>query len=142
MQVEEDSLGSGKHKVGGGEQHYCPSNYVALSSDNSWYLFTEKWIKTVYKTGLPDVPSVEGGTLPRETLKQLLLREEMMWDKLANSEYGSLLSTDGSLDTWSWSLNVPVLNSLSEDDEVSACSLTVLQCYSRLLHLTYTELMI
>ena len=41
-----------------------------------------------------------------------------MWDKVAKSEYGPLLSTDGSLDTWSWSLNVPVLNSLSEDDEV------------------------
>ncbi|XAR48028.1 RNA helicase [Bertholletia excelsa] len=27
-----------------------PSYYVALGSDNSWYLFTEKWIKTVYKT--------------------------------------------------------------------------------------------
>ncbi|KAF8775958.1 hypothetical protein HU200_004093 [Digitaria exilis] len=132
--VEEDSLGSGKHKIGGGEQHYCPSYYVALSSDNSWYLFTEKWIKTVYKTGLPDVPSVEGGTLPRETLKQLLLREEMMWDKLANSEYGSLLSTDGSLDTWSWSLNVPVLNSLSEDDEVERFSQEhqdAVECYKQ-----------
>ena len=42
----------------------------------------------------------------------------IMWDKVAKSEYGPLLSTDGSLDTWSWSLNVPVLNSLSEDDEV------------------------
>ncbi|PUZ77512.1 hypothetical protein GQ55_1G377800 [Panicum hallii var. hallii] len=122
MVEEEDSLGTGKHKVDSGEQLYCPSYYVALSSDNSWYLFTEKWIKTVYKTGLPAVPSIEGGTLPRETLKQLLLREEMMWDKLAKSEYGSLLSMDGSLDTWSWSLNVPVLNSLSEDDEVERFS--------------------
>jgi hypothetical protein len=124
--VEDGSLGTGKEKFDGGEQIYYPSYYVALSSDNSWYLFTEKWIKTVYKTGLPAVPSVEGGPLPRETLKQLLLREEMMWDELAKSEYGSLLSMDGSLDTWSWSLNVPVLNSLSEDDEVSSCSLTLL----------------
>ena len=139
---EEDSPGTGKHKVDSGEQLYCPSYYVALSSDNSWYLFTEKWIKTVYKTGLPAVPSVEGGTLPRETLKQLLLREEMMWDKLAKSEYGSLLSMDGSLDTWSWSLNVPVLNSLSDDDEVSTCSLTILGNCCRVLDLTYTELMI
>ena len=116
--MEDDSLVSGKQKLDSGEQLYCPSYYVALSSDNSWCLFTEKWIKTVYKTGLPAVASVEGGTLPRETLKQLLLREELMWDKVAKSEYGSLLSMDGSLDTWSWSLNVPVLNSLSENDEV------------------------
>ncbi|XP_039773145.1 DExH-box ATP-dependent RNA helicase DExH15 chloroplastic [Panicum virgatum] len=134
MVEEEDSLGIGKHKVDSGEQLYWPSYYVALSSDNSWYLFTEKWIKTVYKTGLPAVPSVEGGTLPREILKQLLLREEMMWDKLAKSEYGSLLSTDGSLDTWSWSLNVPVLNSLSEDDEVERFSLEhqdAVECYKQ-----------
>ncbi|OEL23840.1 DExH-box ATP-dependent RNA helicase DExH15 chloroplastic, partial [Dichanthelium oligosanthes] len=132
--VEEDSLGSGKQKVDSGEQLYCPTYYVALSSDNSWYLFTEKWIKTVYKTGLPAVPSVEGGTLPRETLKQLLLREEMMWDKVAKSEYGFLLSMDGSLDTWSWSLNVPVLNSLSEDDEVERFSQEhqdAVECYKQ-----------
>ncbi|RLM78407.1 DEAD-box ATP-dependent RNA helicase ISE2, chloroplastic [Panicum miliaceum] len=134
MVEEEDSLGTGKHKVDSGEQLYCPSYYVALSSDNSWYLFTEKWIKTVYKSGLPAVPSIEGGTLPRETLKQLLLREEMMWDKLAKSEYGSLLSMDGSLDTWSWSLNVPVLNSLSEDDEVERFSQEhqdAVECYKQ-----------
>ncbi|CAD6249557.1 unnamed protein product [Miscanthus lutarioriparius] len=132
--VEDDSLVSGKQKLDSGEQLYCPSYYVALSSDNSWYLFTEKWIKTVYKTGLPAVASVEGGTLPRETLKQLLLREELMWDKVAKSEYGSLLSMDGSLDTWSWSLNVPVLNSLSEDDEVERFSQEhqdAVECYKQ-----------
>ncbi|EEC73969.1 hypothetical protein OsI_08870 [Oryza sativa Indica Group] len=120
--VENDSPVAGKQKVDNEGQQYYPSYYVALSSDNSWYLFTEKWIKAVYKTGLPAVPSAEGGPLPRETLKQLLLREDMMWDKIAKSEYGSLLCMDGSLDTWSWSLNVPVLNSLSEDDEVERFS--------------------
>ncbi|EES07290.1 hypothetical protein BDA96_04G260200 [Sorghum bicolor] len=132
--VEDDSLVSGKQKLDSGEQLYCPSYYVALSSDNSWYLFTEKWIKTVYKTGLPAVASIEGGALPRETLKQLLLREELMWDKVAKSEYGSLLSMDGSLDTWSWSLNVPVLNSLSEDDEVERFSQEhrdAVECYKQ-----------
>uniref|UniRef100_A0A0D9VKT4 Helicase ATP-binding domain-containing protein n=1 Tax=Leersia perrieri TaxID=77586 RepID=A0A0D9VKT4_9ORYZ len=120
--VEDDSLVAGKQKVDNEGQQYYPSYYVALSSDNSWYLFTEKWIKAVYKTGLPAVPSAEGAPLPRETLKQLLLREDMMWDKFAKSEYGSLLCMDGSLDTWSWSLNVPVLNSLSEEDEVERFS--------------------
>eukprot|EP00267_Zea_mays_P021926 XP_008646225.1 DExH-box ATP-dependent RNA helicase DExH15 chloroplastic isoform X2 [Zea mays] len=132
--VEDDSLVSGKPKRDSGEQLYRPSYYVALSSDNSWYLFTEKWIKTVYKTGLPAVPSVEGGTLPRETLKQLLLREELVWDKVEKSEYGSLLSMEGSLDTWSWSLNVPVLNSLSEDNEVERFSQEhqdAVECYKQ-----------
>ncbi|XP_048535964.1 DExH-box ATP-dependent RNA helicase DExH15 chloroplastic-like [Triticum urartu] len=120
--LEDDSIGPGKQEFDNEGQLLCPSYYVALSSDNSWYLFTEKWIKTVYQTGLPAVPSVEGGPLPRETLKQLLLREDMIWDKIAKSEHGFLLCMDGSLDTWSWSLNVPVLNSLSEDDKVERFS--------------------
>ncbi|XP_051192754.1 DExH-box ATP-dependent RNA helicase DExH15 chloroplastic [Lolium perenne] len=120
--LEDDSTGPDKREVDSEEQLHYPSYYVALSSDNAWYLFTEKWIKAVYQTGLPAVPSVEGGPLPRETLKQLLLREDMIWDKIAKSEHGSLLCMDGSLDTWSWSLNVPVLNSLSEDDEVERFS--------------------
>ncbi|EMS55120.1 DEAD-box ATP-dependent RNA helicase ISE2, chloroplastic [Triticum urartu] len=122
LKLEDDSIGPGKQEFDNEGQLLCPSYYVALSSDNSWYLFTEKWIKTVYQTGLPAVPSVEGGPLPRETLKQLLLREDMIWDKIAKSEHGFLLCMDGSLDTWSWSLNVPVLNSLSEDDKVERFS--------------------
>lgn len=91
---------------------------MALSSDNTWYIFTEKWIKMVYKTGLSGASPVEGGPLARATLKQFLLKEEMQWDKLADSEFGPLFCMEGSLDTWSWSLNVPVLSSLSVDDEV------------------------
>ncbi|XP_072981204.1 DExH-box ATP-dependent RNA helicase DExH15 chloroplastic [Typha angustifolia] len=94
------------------------SYYVALSSDNSWYLFTEKWVKMIYKTGLPTISLVEGDPPPKETLKELLKKEELQWEKLAESEFGPLWCMEGSLDTWSWSLNVPVLSSLSEDDEV------------------------
>jgi hypothetical protein len=72
----------------------------------------------LYKTGLSGASPDEGGPLPRETLRQLLLKEEMPWDKLADSQFGPLFCMEGSLDTWSWSLNVPVLNSLSEDHEV------------------------
>ncbi|KAJ0094119.1 hypothetical protein Patl1_16266 [Pistacia atlantica] len=95
-----------------------PSYYVALGSDNSWYLFTEKWIKTVYKTGFPNVALAQGDALPRETMGLLLDEGDMQWEKLAGSESGGLWCMEGSLETWSWSLNVPVLNSLSEDDEV------------------------
>lgn len=94
------------------------SYHVALGSDNSWYLFTEKWVKMVYKTGFPNVALAHGDPLPRETMRMLLDKEEMQWQKQVNSELGGLWCMDGSLDTWSWSLNVPVVNSLSEDDEV------------------------
>ncbi|CAK7332739.1 unnamed protein product [Dovyalis caffra] len=95
-----------------------PSYHVALGSDNSWYVFTEKWIKTVYRTGLPNVALALGDDLPHEVMWMLLDREERQWEKLADSELGGLWYMEGSLETWSWSLNVPVLNSLSESDEV------------------------
>ncbi|XP_039055114.1 DExH-box ATP-dependent RNA helicase DExH15 chloroplastic-like isoform X2 [Hibiscus syriacus] len=95
-----------------------PTYYVALGSDNSWYLFTEKWIKTVYRSGFPDVALTQGEALPREIMRSLLEKEELQWEKLADSEFGGLWSTEGSLETWSWSLNVPVLSSLWESDEM------------------------
>ncbi|KAE8732111.1 DEAD-box ATP-dependent RNA helicase ISE2 [Hibiscus syriacus] len=95
-----------------------PTYYVALGSDNSWYLFTEKWIKTVYRSGFPDVALTQGEALPREIMRSLLEKEELQWEKLADSELGGLWSTEGSLETWSWSLNVPVLSSLCESDEM------------------------
>ncbi|MCL7022372.1 hypothetical protein MKW94_028701 [Papaver nudicaule] len=94
------------------------SYYVALGSDNSWYLFTQKSIKTVYKTGLPNAPLAEGDASPREIMQLLLDKEEVDWERLSESEFGGLWRKEGSLETWSWSLNVPVLSSLSEDDEV------------------------
>ncbi|GFY88374.1 DEAD/DEAH box helicase [Actinidia rufa] len=106
--------------VGSGDserQHINLSYYVALGSDNSWYLFTEKWIKALYKTGFPNVALAQGDALPREIMRMLLDKDEMQWQKLVDSELGGLWCMEGSLDTWSWSLNVPVLNSLSEDDE-------------------------
>ncbi|CAN8235851.1 unnamed protein product [Cochlearia groenlandica] len=95
-----------------------PSYYVALGSDNSWYLFTERWIRTVYRTGFPNVALAMGDALPREIMKTLLDKADMQWDKLSESELGSMWRMEGSLETWSWSLNVPVLSSLSEEDEV------------------------
>ncbi|OMO57283.1 hypothetical protein CCACVL1_25859 [Corchorus capsularis] len=100
------------------DQDVEPTYYVALGSDNSWYLFTEKWIKTVYRTGFPDVALTHGDALPRQIMRTLLDKEEMQWDKLADSELGGLWFAEGSLETWSWSLNVPVLSSFSESDEV------------------------
>ncbi|KAL1213697.1 DExH-box ATP-dependent RNA helicase DExH15 [Cardamine amara subsp. amara] len=95
-----------------------PSYYVALGSDNTWYLFTEKWIRTVYRTGFPNIALALGDALPRELMKALLDKADMQWDKLAESELGSLWRMEGSLETWSWSLNVPVLSSLADEDEV------------------------
>lgn len=104
-------------------QHFAkPSYYVALGSDNTWYMFTERCVKTVYSTGLPNVALAEGDALPRELMTRLLDMAEMQWQKLSQSELGGLWCMEGSLETWSWSLNVPVLSSLSEDDEVICVS--------------------
>lgn len=92
---------------------------MALGSDNSWYLFTEKWIKSVYKTGFPNVALAQGDALPRDIMMTLLEKEDTQWQKLVESDLGDLWCGEGSLETWSWSLNVPVLSSLSEKDEAS-----------------------
>lgn len=115
-----------------------PAYYVALSSDNSWYLFTEKWLKTIYRTGFPNISSHDGDILPREMLRNLLIKEDLQWEKIADSEFGSLWSIGGSIETWSWSLNVPVLSSLSEDDEVFIYPMLCLLCfYPELVNLLY-----
>ncbi|XP_016489453.1 DExH-box ATP-dependent RNA helicase DExH15 chloroplastic isoform X1 [Nicotiana tabacum] len=109
-----------------------PSYHVALGSDNSWYLFTEKWIRMVYRTGFPNVALALGDALPREIMTELLDKAEMQWQKLAVSELGGLWCLEGSLETWSWSLNVPVLSSLSEEDEVLQLSKAyndAVECY-------------
>ncbi|XP_074309805.1 DExH-box ATP-dependent RNA helicase DExH15 chloroplastic [Silene latifolia] len=111
-----------------------PSYHVALGSDNSWYLFTEKWIKSIYKTGFPNVALNEGDPLPREIMSTLLDKEGMQWVRLVESELGSLWQMEGSLETWSWSLNVPMLSSLSEDAKVSHISpayTEAVECYKK-----------
>ncbi|KAL3577745.1 hypothetical protein D5086_019249 [Populus alba] len=82
-----------------------PSYHVALGSDNSWYLFTEKWIKTVYRTGLPNVALSLGDDLPHEVMWMLLDREEKQWEKLAESELGGL---------WALDINTQVIFPLGE----------------------------
>ncbi|XP_020578336.1 DExH-box ATP-dependent RNA helicase DExH15 chloroplastic isoform X2 [Phalaenopsis equestris] len=120
LDPDDSNIDRSKNKLAYAEEQNGsnPSYGVALGSDNSWYLFSEKWIKMIYKIGLPDVSLAYGEALPREILKGLLTEEEIAWGKLSESEFGSLWSAEGSLETWSWSLNVPVLSSLSEDDEV------------------------
>ncbi|KAL6562585.1 DExH-box ATP-dependent RNA helicase DExH15 chloroplastic [Orobanche gracilis] len=109
-----------------------PSYHVALGSDNSWYLFTEKWIKTIYKTGFPNVASGLDDSVPREIMTVLLDKGEMQWQRIAESELGGLWSMEGSLETWSWSLNVPLLINLSQDDRVLGSTetyQTAIECY-------------
>ncbi|KAL6513817.1 DExH-box ATP-dependent RNA helicase DExH15 chloroplastic [Orobanche hederae] len=109
-----------------------PSYHVALGSDNSWYLFTEKWIKTIYKTGFPNVASALDNAVPRELMTVLLDKGDMQWQRIAESELGGLWSMEGSLETWSWSLNVPLLSSLSQDAGVLGSTetyQTAIECY-------------
>ncbi|CAH9146624.1 unnamed protein product [Cuscuta epithymum] len=107
------------NEYGGGESedNLKPCYHVALGSDNSWYLFIEKWIKTVYRTGFPNVALAQSDALPRNIMTELVEKGAMQWQKLTESEFGGLWCMEGSLETWSWSLNVPVLSTLSEDDE-------------------------
>ncbi|XP_057829348.2 DExH-box ATP-dependent RNA helicase DExH15 chloroplastic [Cryptomeria japonica] len=100
------------------EQDLVVSYYVALGSDNTWYLFTEKWIKAIYKSGLPDVPLVPGDPPSREILKKKLEEVNTAWEKVGKSQYGDLWRAEGAIDTWSWSLNVPLLHNLSAEDEI------------------------
>ncbi|XP_057542956.1 DExH-box ATP-dependent RNA helicase DExH15 chloroplastic [Amaranthus tricolor] len=115
-------------------QFFEPSYHVALGSDNSWYLFTEKWIKTVYKRGFPNMALNEGDPLPREIMSMHLDKEGMEWSRLTDSELGGLWHMEGSLETWSWSLNIPMLSSLSEEDKashMSAAQLEAVECYRK-----------
>ncbi|XP_047962901.1 DExH-box ATP-dependent RNA helicase DExH15 chloroplastic [Salvia hispanica] len=135
MVHESDSfaLTNGRNSSDAEPEHAAePSYYVALGSDNSWYLFTEKWIRTIYKTGFPNVALTQDDALPHEIMSSLLDKGDMQWQKVADSEFGGLWCMEGSLETWSWSLNVPVLSSLSDDDEVlkfSEAYKNAVQCY-------------
>ena len=60
----------------------------------------------------------EGDPLPREIMSMHLDKEGMEWSRLTDSELGGLWHMEGSLETWSWSLNIPMLSSLSEEDKV------------------------
>ncbi|GFP91556.1 dead-box ATP-dependent RNA helicase ise2 chloroplastic [Phtheirospermum japonicum] len=130
MVNESDSFALNKDTMS--EHSVEPSYHIALGSDNSWYLFTEKWIRTIYKTGFPNVALALGDAVPREIMTVLLDKGDMQWQRIAESELGGLWSNEGSLETWSWSLNVPVLSSLSQDDEVLEVSetyRTAVECY-------------
>ncbi|KAK9750897.1 hypothetical protein RND81_02G228800 [Saponaria officinalis] len=121
-------------KISGSLPYFEPSYHVALGSDNSWYLFTEKWVKSVYRTGFPNIALNEGDPLPREIMSELLHKEGMQWVKLAESELGGLWQMEGSMETWSWSLNVPLLSSQSEDEKVSHISpayIEAVECYKK-----------
>ncbi|XP_042049039.1 DExH-box ATP-dependent RNA helicase DExH15 chloroplastic-like [Salvia splendens] len=130
---ESFALTNGRNSSDAEPEHAAePSYYVALGSDNSWYLFTEKWIRTIYKTGFPNVALALDDALPHEIMSSLLDKGDMQWQKVADSEFGGLWCMEGSLETWSWSLNVPVLSSLSDDDEVlkfSEAYKNAVQCY-------------
>ncbi|KAI3710585.1 hypothetical protein L2E82_40369 [Cichorium intybus] len=72
-----------------------PSYYVALGSDNTWYLLTERCIKIVYRTGFPNLPLANGDAFPREIMTTLLENGEMLWQKLSQSELGGIWCMEG-----------------------------------------------
>jgi hypothetical protein len=98
-------------------------HYVALGSDNSWYMFTPRSVKSVHinlaNFGESDRP-VE------EMLKEKLQSGIRKWENLGRSGSGPLScvwSADSSIDTWAWGCQVPVLSQLSNAHEVLNLSL-------------------
>lgn len=109
------------------EGDYDVRHYVALGSDNSWYMFTAKSVKSVH-TNLANF----GASAPSEKPVEELLKEKLQvgireWENLGRSGSGPLScvwSADSSIDTWAWGCQVPVLSELSNAHEV--CNLTLL----------------
>jgi hypothetical protein len=110
-------------------------HYVALGSDNSWYMFTAKSVKSVHKN-LADFGASATGEKPvEELLKEKLQVDIRKWENLGRSGSGPLScvwSADSSIDTWAWGCQVPVLSELSTAYEV--CNLTLLSVKQDMLN--------
>ncbi|KAG0579357.1 hypothetical protein M758_4G093800 [Ceratodon purpureus] len=97
-------------------------HYVALGSDNSWYMFTAKSVKSVHKNLANFGTSAPGEKPVEELLKEKLQVGIRKWENLGRSGSGTLScvwSADSSIDTWAWGCQVPVLSELSSAHEVS-----------------------
>lgn len=93
-------------------------HYVALGSDNAWYMFTARSVKSVH-TNLAIFG--EPGRPVEETLKEQVQLVTRKWEHLGRSGSGPLScvwSADSSIDTWAWGCQVPVLSQLSSAHEV------------------------
>lgn len=93
-------------------------HYVALGSDNSWYMFTASSAKSVH-TNLANFG--EPGKPVEELLKEKLHEGTQKWENLGRSGSGPLScvwSADSSIDTWAWGCQVPLLSGLSSAHEV------------------------
>ena len=98
-------------------------HYVALGSDNSWYMFTARSVKNVH-TNLANFG--EPGRPVEELLKEKLQLGIRKWENLGRSGSGPLScvwSADSTIDTWAWGCQVPVLSQLSSANEVSNLTL-------------------
>lgn len=96
-------------------------HYVGLGSDNCWYMFTGKSVKSVHVNG-----RIFGDTEPGEKPVGAILKEKLRvgnrtWKNLGRSGSGPLScvwSADSSMDMWAWGCQVPILSELSSNHEV------------------------
>lgn len=105
-------------------------HYVALGSDNAWYMFTARSVKSVHTNSVNFGASTPGGKPVEELLKEKLQVGIRKWENLGRSGSGPLgcvWSADSSIDTWGWGCQVPVLSELSGAHEV--LSLTLLDAW-------------
>lgn len=103
-------------------------HYVALGSDNSWYMFTARSVKSVH-TNVANFG--EPGKPVEELLKEKLQGGTQKWENLGRSGKGPLScvwAADSSIDTWAWGCQVPVLSELSSAQEVLALALFFILC--------------
>ncbi|CAK9235184.1 unnamed protein product [Sphagnum troendelagicum] len=99
------------------------SHYTALGSDNCWYMFTAKSVKSVHQNDLNfGVPTSPDEKPVRAILNEKLRISTRSWESLGRTGSGllsSVCSSESSMDTWAWGCQVPLLSELSVAHEVS-----------------------
>lgn len=97
-------------------------HYAALGSDNCWYMFTGKSVKSVHRNGSNFGAPLAPGEKPMgEILKEKLRLMSRSWQNLGRTGLGllsSVWSAESSMDTWAWGCQVPLLSELSGAHEV------------------------
>jgi hypothetical protein len=98
------------------------SHYTALGSDNCWYMFTAKSVKSVHRNDLNfGVPTSPDEKPVRAILNEKLRISTRSWESLGRTGSGllsSVCSSESSMDTWAWGCQVPLLSELSVAHEV------------------------
>eukprot|EP00249_Psilotum_nudum_P024689 c29264_g1_i2 orf=213-4016(+) len=93
--------------------------FVALGSNNVWYVFTGASVKTVYKFGLPDDPlGLTNGIPAREFFVGKVPDSPTSWQQVGKSSRNLLSSVwcaKSSVDNLHWSMNILPFGNLMDE---------------------------